>query len=84
MNALKSRHGFAAMDPEKQRALASKGGKAAHAEGTAHEFDAEEARRAGRKGGEVVSRDLAHMAEIGRKGGHARHRTAPQRTDGST
>ena len=57
------------MDEDKQREIASKGGRAAHERGTAHEFDAEEARRAGRKGGETVSRDREHMAEIGRKGG---------------
>ncbi len=39
--------GFAGMDPKKQRAIASEGGKAAHASGNAHEFDSEEARRAG-------------------------------------
>ena len=49
----KSRRGFASMDPEKQRSIASKGGKAAHAKGTAHEFTPEEAREAGRKGGEA-------------------------------
>ena len=44
--------GFASMDEDKQREIASKGGKAAHAKGTAHEFDSEEAREAGRKGGQ--------------------------------
>lgn len=39
--------GFASMDPERQREIASQGGKAAHAKGTAHEFTSEEARRAG-------------------------------------
>lgn len=43
--------GFASMDRAKQRAIASKGGKAAHRKGTAHEWTAEEARAAGRKGG---------------------------------
>ena len=43
--------GFASMDPDKQRSIASKGGRAAHAKGTAHEFTHEEAKRAGRKGG---------------------------------
>ena len=61
--------GFAAMDEEKQREIASKGGRAAHAKGTAHEFTPDEAREAGRKGGEAVSRDREHMAEIGREGG---------------
>lgn len=43
--------GFGSMDPVKQREIASKGGKAAHAKGTAHEFTTEEAREAGKKGG---------------------------------
>lgn len=43
--------GFAAMSPDKVREIASLGGKAAHEKGTAHEFTAEEARAAGRKGG---------------------------------
>jgi len=43
--------GFAAMDRKRVSEIASKGGKAAHAAGTAHEFSAEEARAAGRKGG---------------------------------
>jgi uncharacterized protein len=42
-----SNRGFASMDPDKQRAIASEGGKAAHEKGTAHEFTPEEARRAG-------------------------------------
>ena len=70
----KSKRGFASMDPGRQRDIASKGGKAAHAKGTAHEWTADEARRAGRKGGEVVSRDRAHMEAIGRAGGEARGR----------
>jgi general stress protein YciG len=41
------------MSPEKQREIASKGGRAAHEKGTAHEWTAEEARSAGRKGGQV-------------------------------
>lgn len=71
----KSKRGFASMDPARQRAIASKGGKAAHAKGTAHEWTSDEAREAGRKGGEVVSRDRAHMAAIGREGGEARGRS---------
>src|SRR5205085_1759036 len=67
-----SRRGFASMDPAKQREIASKGGRAAHAKGTAHEFTSDEARVAGRKGGEAVSRDRAHMSAIGREGGHSR------------
>lgn len=48
----RSNRGFASMDPEKQREIAAKGGRAAHAKGTAHEFTSEEAREAGRKGGQ--------------------------------
>lgn len=66
-----STRGFASMDPERQRQIAREGGKAAHVKGTAHEFTPEEARNAGRKGGETVSRDKEHMAEIGRKGGRS-------------
>lgn len=65
----RSIRGFAAMDAEKQREIASLGGKAAHLEGTAHEFTRAEASQAGRKGGQIVSRDRKHMAEIGRIGG---------------
>jgi general stress protein YciG len=68
-----STRGFASMDEDKQREIASKGGKAAHERGTAHEFDSEEARTAGRKGGESVSRDREHMSDIGRKGGESSH-----------
>ncbi|MBU6389244.1 general stress protein [Patescibacteria group bacterium] len=50
------RRGFASMDKAKQRAIASAGGKAAHARGTAHEFTSEEARAAGRKGGQAHRR----------------------------
>lgn len=64
--------GFASMDPAKQRAIASSGGRRAHKDGTAHQFSSDEARAAGRKGGATVSRDREHMAEIGRKGGQAR------------
>lgn len=67
----KSNRGFAAMDRQKQREIASKGGKAAHEKGTAHEFTSEEARAAGRKGGEAVSQNREHMAAIGRKGGES-------------
>jgi general stress protein YciG len=47
----KERRGFASMSPDKQREIASKGGRAAHAKGTAHEWSSDEAREAGRKGG---------------------------------
>jgi general stress protein YciG len=49
----KERRGFASMSAEKQREIASKGGRAAHEKGTAHEWTADEARAAGRKGGQI-------------------------------
>jgi general stress protein YciG len=48
---MKGKQGFASMDKDKQRAIASSGGKAAHAQGTAHQFTSEEAKAAGRKRG---------------------------------
>jgi hypothetical protein len=72
----KSARGFASMDQGKQKEIASKGGRAAHAKGTAHEFDSSEARAAGRKGGMAVSRNREHMAAIGRRGGEARGQRA--------
>ncbi|HDS1579603.1 KGG domain-containing protein [uncultured Stenotrophomonas sp.] len=74
----RSTRGFASMDEDKQRAIAAKGGRAAHASGNAHEFSPAEARIAGRKGGEAISRNRQHMAAIGREGGHARHANARQ------
>ena len=47
-----SNRGFASMDEQKQREIASQGGKASHEKGTGHEFTSEEAREAGRKGGQ--------------------------------
>ncbi len=64
--------GFAAMDPEKQRAIASKGGKAS---GGNFRNDPKRAAAAGRKGGESsggnFANDRARAAEAGRKGGQA-------------
>ena len=74
----KSRRGFASMDPERQKEIASKGGRAAHEKGTAHEWSSVEARHAGRKGGVTVSQDRAHMAAIGREGGESRSAAARQ------
>ena len=51
VSVAKEDRGFASMDRAKQREIASKGGKAAHQKGTAHEWTSEEAREAGRKGG---------------------------------
>jgi general stress protein YciG len=76
--AEKKGRGFAGMDDAKQRAIASKGGKAAHQKGTAHEFTPEEARAAGRKGGQAAhQKGTAHQftpeeaRAAGRKGGQA-------------
>jgi general stress protein YciG len=76
-----SKRGFASMSDEKVSEIAGKGGRAAHAAGTAHRFTKAEAQRAGKKGGDTISRDREHMAEIGRKGGRAR---AKQKADEST
>ena len=74
-----ARRGFAAMEPEIQRELARKGGQAAHQKGMAHQFNADEARIAGRMGGVSVSRNREYMAMIGKKGGQisGRVRTRP-------
>jgi len=52
-NERKERRGFASMSPDKQREIARKGGRAAHEKGAAHEWTVDEARLAGRKGGQV-------------------------------
>ncbi len=49
----KQDRGFASMDADRQREIARKGGKAAHIKGTAHEWSSEEAKAAGRKGGQA-------------------------------
>lgn len=54
-----SKRGFASMDPQRQKEIASLGGKAAHASGKAHEFNTAEAREAGRKGGRAGRRSAA-------------------------
>lgn len=51
----RGQQGFASMTKEKQREIASKGGKAAHAQGTAHEWTSKEAAEAGRRGGQSRS-----------------------------
>lgn len=53
-----SNRGFASMDPEQQREIASQGGRASHQKGTGHEWDSQEAREAGRKGGLSRGRNL--------------------------
>ena len=73
-----STRGFASMDPERQRQIASQGGRAAHEKGTAHQFTPEEARQAGSKGGKAAHlKGTAHQFDseearaAGRKGGLA-------------
>ena len=60
-----SKRGFASMSQEKQREIASKGGKAAHESGNAHEFTSSEAREAGRKGGEARSNNQSKSGKTG-------------------
>ena len=83
----RERGGFAAMNREKQREIARRGGRAAHEKGTAHEFTREEARAAGRKGGVSVSQNRDHMSRIGRAGGlssrTSRSSPGPARNPGS-
>jgi general stress protein YciG len=72
----RSHRGFAAMDSEMQRRIASEGGRASHASGRGHQWTPEEARAAGRKGGEAraqnqVSTSKGASAEAGRQGGAA-------------
>jgi uncharacterized protein len=62
-NGRKERRGFASMSPEKQREIASKGGRAAHQKGTAHEWTSDEARTAGRKGGQVSRGGRGRLAD---------------------
>lgn len=73
--------GFATLSAERRKAIASQGGKAAHARGVAHKFSGESARTAGQKGGIAISRNLDYMAVIGRRGGLARGETM-RRHDG--
>lgn len=59
----KSVRGFAAMDAEKQREIARKGGRAAHEQGVAHEWSSDEARQAGKKGGQARGRSSSSREE---------------------
>jgi len=65
-----SNRGFASMDPDKQREIASEGGKAAHESGNAHEFTSEEAREAGRKGGQASGGGNQGGSSKGGQGGN--------------
>lgn len=75
----KEDRGFASMDRSKQREIASKGGKAAHQKGTAHEWTSEEAREAGRKGGMASHR---RRSELTGQGGDApQNQGSPEGTE---
>ncbi len=76
----KEDRGFASMDRAKQREIASKGGKAAHQKGTAHEWTSEEAREAGRKGGMASHRRRKQLLD--NQGGDAQAQ-APDNTERS-
>ena len=65
----KERRGFASMSPEKQREIASNGGRAAHTKCTAHEWTSEEARSAGRKGGQISRGGRGRLVESLDEGG---------------
>ena len=68
--------GFKLLDEQRRKEVAALGGKAAQAKGTAHRLTIENAREAGQKGGRKVSADIAHMTEIGRRGGLQKSRLA--------
>jgi general stress protein YciG len=79
VSVAKEDRGFASMDRAKQREIASKGGKAAHQKGTAHEWTSEEAREAGRKGGMASHRRRKEMQEG--QTGAADETTSPEMTE---
>ena len=78
----KEDRGFASMDRAKQREIASKGGKAAHQKGTAHEWTSEEAREAGRKGGMASHRRRKENMGQGGDGGDNMNATGDERSGG--
>jgi uncharacterized protein len=77
----KERRGFASMSPEKQREIASKGGRAAHQKGTAHEWTSEEARSAGRKGGQISRGGRGRLVEGPTTGPSGDMGAAPDRAE---
>jgi general stress protein YciG len=77
----KERRGFASMSPEKQREIASKGGRAAHQKGTAHEWTSEEARSAGRKGGQISRGGRGRLVEGPTAGSTGDISPAPDRAE---
>jgi uncharacterized protein len=70
----KKKRGFAAMVPEKRKAIAASGGRSTQRQGKGHRFTTSEAAEAGRLGGLETSRDRAFMSEIGKKGGLKKRR----------
>ena len=68
----RSGRGFASMDAEKQRAISSKGGRAAHRSGNAHEFDSQQAREAGRLGGRARAANARRRMQAENTGGESR------------
>jgi len=77
----RERRGFASMSPEKQREIASKGGRAAHQKGTAHEWTSEEARSAGRKGGQISRGGRGRLVEETGDAPHVAEYNAPVSPD---
>ena len=77
----RERRGFASMSPEKQREIASKGGRAAHQKGTAHEWTSEEARSAGRKGGQISRGGRGRLVESAGEAPHMAEHRAPIGTE---
>ena len=65
----RARRGFAAISPERQREIASRGGRAAHQQGVAHQWSATEAREAGKKGGQVSGKRRTSGKEEGSDSG---------------
>ena len=78
----KEDRGFASMDRHKQREIASKGGKAAHNKGTAHEWTSDEAREAGRKGGMASHRRKQQMNDNATPTGESPDPNAPPPNEG--
>ena len=80
----KSNRGFASMDPQRQREIASEGGRAAHEKGTAHEFTSEEAREAGRKGGMARSANRRNAMQNQNSASSSSHASGSSSGSGSS
>ena len=79
-----SKRGFASMDPQQQREIASEGGRAAHEKGTAHEFTSEEARRAGSMshGNRQSEQSSTRSSESGKQSGNKQSEERAERAEG--